>query len=114
MSTGAGKTILLNHVPGNRDGWRVAVIVNDMSEINIDAALIKGGASRLDRVKQKLIEFTNGCICGSVQTCALEAALLVLEQRIIVAGAHDDPVFARCRRSWLIRPAAADRDDHHP
>ncbi|MFF6803778.1 GTP-binding protein [Streptomyces sp. NPDC012616] len=81
---GAGKTTLLNHVLAGRAGLRVAVVVNDMSEVNIDATLVRGGAAALSRTEERLVELTNGCIC-----CTLRDDLLQEVDRLAREGRFD-------------------------
>jgi G3E family GTPase len=81
---GAGKTTVLNALLKNREGRRLAVIVNDMSEVNIDAELVERGVATLDRTSERLVAMSNGCIC-----CTLREDLLIEVTRLAQENKYD-------------------------
>ena len=80
---GAGKTTLLNHILHNKQGIKAAVIVNDMSEVNVDAKLVES-ENTLSRTKEKLVEMSNGCIC-----CTLREDLMIEVEKLAKAQKFD-------------------------
>ncbi|CAC8053895.1 Putative GTPases (G3E family) [Staphylococcus aureus] len=101
---GSGKTTLLNHILQNREGRRIAVIVNDMSEVNIDKDLVADGGG-LSRTDEKLVELSNGCIC-----CTLRDDLLKEVERLVKKGGID--LTAICRLDTMVTVVDANRFVH--
>ena len=81
---GSGKTTLLEHILRNREGKKVAVIVNDMSEVNVDARLVRSGDASLSHTEEKMVEMSNGCIC-----CTLREDLLLEIGKLAREGRFD-------------------------
>ncbi|AEB27842.1 Putative GTPase (G3E family) [Francisella cf. novicida Fx1] len=81
---GAGKTTLLSNILNNANGLRIAMIVNDMNEINIDAELIKNHDSHISKTEAKMVELSNGCIC-----CTLREDLLVEVEQLAKSQKYD-------------------------
>lgn len=81
---GSGKTTLLNNILNNNQGLKVAIIVNDMSEISIDSARVKNGKAYFKRTEEKLVEMSNGCIC-----CTLREDLVKEVSKLAKNGKFD-------------------------
>ena len=77
---GAGKTTLMNYILNNQTGYKVAVIVNDIGEVNIDAALIEKGAGIVEEDKDSIVPLQNGCICCSLKTDLIEQIVSLTKQ----------------------------------
>ena len=77
---GAGKTTLMNYILNNQTGYKVAVIVNDIGEVNIDAALIEKGAGIVEEDKDSIVPLQNGCICCSLKTDLMEQIISLTKQ----------------------------------
>ena len=100
---GAGKTTVLSHILNNRDSRRVAVIVNDMSEINIDSALVQSEVS-LNRSDEKLVEMSNGCICCTLREDLLIEVSSLLRRADLITWSSNPPAYlSRCPSQRRLR-----------
>ena len=92
---GAGKTTLLNHLLNNRDGYRIAIIVNDMASINVDAELVRRGG--MLQQEEKMVELSNGCICCTLREDLLTSiANLAGEKRFDHCIIESTGIFTHC------------------
>jgi G3E family GTPase len=119
---GAGKTTILEHVLANRQGLRVAVIVNDMSEINIDARLIDGsvtGSTTLVRTEERLVELTNGCICCTlrddlIETVGTLASAGDIDYLLIESTGVSEPMPVAASFDWVFEPRGLEPQSDAP